>query len=160
MTSHYNFLEGFLFSKICSWYRICWHWGTECMNWSDQSCSVIFDWSIYFVDGKYYWNWYQDWGHCGVTHDLGSSPQPEGSGELTRSLVTPQWPKSRYQFLFYHDASEHIEFMQIRKCISRKSLINCFKSASMESMVTDHCHSSFLSYVLVTIVMSQWCLCH
>ena len=25
-----------------------------------------------------YRNWYQDWGHCGVTNDLGSSPQPEG----------------------------------------------------------------------------------
>ena len=25
-----------------------------------------------------YWNIYQDWGHCGVTKDLGSSPQPEG----------------------------------------------------------------------------------
>ena len=25
-----------------------------------------------------YWNIYQDWGHCGVTNDLGSSPQPEG----------------------------------------------------------------------------------
>ena len=30
---------------------------------------------------------------------------PSGCGELPRSLVTPQWPKSRYQFLFYHDAS-------------------------------------------------------
>ena len=54
-----------------------------------------------------YRNWYQDWGHCGVTNDLGThhSPRakPEGCGELLRSLVTPQWPKSRYQFLFYHD---------------------------------------------------------
>ena len=25
-----------------------------------------------------YRNWYQDWGHCCVTNDLGSSPQPEG----------------------------------------------------------------------------------
>ena len=72
-----------------------------------------------------YRNWYRDWGHCGVTNDLGSSPQPEGEGcgELPRSLVTPQWPKSRYQFLFYHDASKHIKSMLIRVCISRKSLI-------------------------------------
>ena len=55
-----------------------------------------------------YRNWYQDWGHCGVTNDLGSSPQ---------------WPKSRYQFLFHHDASKHIKSMQIRVCVSRKSLI-------------------------------------
>ena len=86
--------------------------------------------------------------------------KPSGCGQPFRSLVTPQWPKSRYQFIFYHDASKHIKSMQIRLCISRKSLINCFKSANMESMATDHCHSSFLSYVLVTIVMSQWCPCH
>ena len=30
-----------------------------------------------------YRNWYQDWGHCGVTNDLGSSLQPEGE---TRGL--------------------------------------------------------------------------
>ena len=32
-----------------------------------------------------YRNWYQDWGHCCVTNDLGSSPQPEGErpGKLT-----------------------------------------------------------------------------
>ena len=29
-------------------------------------------------NGIGYRNWYQDWGHCGVTNDLGSSPQPEG----------------------------------------------------------------------------------
>ena len=26
----------------------------------------------------YYRNWYRDWGHCGVTNDLGRSPKPEG----------------------------------------------------------------------------------
>ena len=60
-----------------------------------------------------------------TTWEAHHSPRakPEGCGELPRSLVTPQWPKSRYQFLFYHDASKHIKFMQIRVCISRKSLI-------------------------------------
>ena len=48
---------------------------------------------------------------------------PKGCGELPRSLVTPQWPKSKYQFLFYHDDSKHIKSMQIRVCIRRKSLI-------------------------------------
>ena len=28
-----------------------------------------------------YRNWYQDWGHCGVTNDLGSSPQPKGEAQ-------------------------------------------------------------------------------
>ena len=60
-----------------------------------------------------------------TTWEAHHSPRakPSGCGELPRSLVTPQWPKSRYQFLFYHDASKHIKFMQIRVCISRKSLI-------------------------------------
>ena len=49
--------------------------------------------------------------------------KPECCGELPRSLVTPQWPKSRYHFLFYHDASKQIEFMQFPVCISRKVLI-------------------------------------
>ena len=29
--------------------------------------------------------------------------KPEGCGELPRSLMRQQWPKLRYQFLFYHD---------------------------------------------------------
>ena len=60
-----------------------------------------------------------------TTWEAHHSPRakPESCGELPRSLVTPQWPKSRYQFLFYSDASKHIRFMQIRVCKSRKSLI-------------------------------------
>ena len=46
--------------------------------------------------------------------------KPDHCGELPRS---PRWLKSRYQFLFYRDASKHIKFMQIRVCISRKSVI-------------------------------------
>ena len=42
---------------------------------------------------------------------------------IPRSLVTPQWPKSRYQFLFYHDASKHSKSMEFRVCKIRKSLI-------------------------------------
>ena len=60
-----------------------------------------------------------------TTWEAHHSPRakPEGCGELPRSLVTPQWPKSRYQFRFYHDAPKYIKFMQIRVCISRKSFI-------------------------------------
>ena len=68
--------------------------------------------SRFWLPTEYYRNWYQDWGHC---------------GELPRSLVTPQWPKSRYQFPFCHDASKHIEFMPIWVCISRKSPIKLLK---------------------------------
>ena len=97
-----------------------------------------------------------------TTWEAHHSPRTKrkGYGELPRSLVTPQWPKLRYQFLSYHDASKHIKFMQIRVCISRKLLKHCSKSATMESMATDHCHSSLLSYILVTIVMSQLWLCY
>ena len=37
-----------------------------------------------------YRNWYQDWGHCCVTNDLGSSPQPEGEarGRSPRAVVS------------------------------------------------------------------------
>ena len=42
---------------------------------------------------------------------------------VPKLLVTPQWPKSRYQVLFYHDASKPIKFMQVRVCVSRKSSI-------------------------------------
>ena len=60
-----------------------------------------------------------------TTWEAHHSPRtmPEGCGELPRSFVTSQWPKSRYQFLFYHDASKHSKFMPIRVFISRKSLI-------------------------------------
>ena len=60
-----------------------------------------------------------------TTWEAHHSPRakPECCGELPRSLVTPQWPKSRYQFRLYHDAPKYIKFMQIRVCISRKSFI-------------------------------------
>ena len=32
--------------------------------------------------------------------------KPEGCGELPRSLMRQQWPKLRYQFLFYHDETK------------------------------------------------------
>ena len=59
-----------------------------------------------------------------TTWEAHRSPRakPKGGGELPMSLVTPQWPKARYQFLFYHDASKHIKSVQIRVCIRRKSL--------------------------------------
>ena len=40
-----------------------------------------------------------------TTWEAHHSPRatPEGCGELPRSLMRQQWPKLRYQFLFYHD---------------------------------------------------------
>ena len=87
-----------------------------------------------FIRGVHYRIWYHDWGNCGVTNDLRSTPQPEGGHcGVTNDLgSSPQWPKSRYQFLFYHDASKHIKSMQIRVCISRKSLIKMLQISHYE----------------------------
>ena len=45
-----------------------------------------------------------------TTWEAHHSPRakPEGCGELPRLLVTQQWPKWRYQFLFYHDETKSI----------------------------------------------------
>ena len=45
-----------------------------------------------------------------TTWEAHHSPRakPECCGELPRSLVTQQWPKWRYQFLFYHDETKSI----------------------------------------------------
>ena len=45
-----------------------------------------------------------------TTWEAHHSPRakPEDCGELPRSLVTQQWPKSRYQFLFYHDETKSV----------------------------------------------------
>ena len=86
----------------------CDHWNKNGMGGYEKIC---------------YRNWYQNWCHQRpgkLTTARGRSPRPSGCVELPRSLVTPQWPKSRYQFLFYHDASRHIKSMQIRVSISRK----------------------------------------
>ena len=46
------------------------------------SMSGYFDQSARSIESRTqvrgYRYWYQDWDHCGVTNDLGSSPQPEG----------------------------------------------------------------------------------
>ena len=43
-----------------------------------------------------------------TTWEAHHSPRakPEGCGELPRSLMRQQWPKLRYQFLFYHDETK------------------------------------------------------
>ena len=113
----------------------------------------------------YYRNWYQDWGHCGVTNDLGSSPQPEGEArglwwashvvgdttltEIEVSISILSWCLKTYSI--YADSGVYQQ-KTAHKTASNQPLWG--------SMVTDHCHSSFLSYILVTIVMSQWCMCH
>ena len=48
------------------------------MAWYPQATSLHLSQRPPRAMSPYYRNWYQDWGHCGVTNDLGSSPQPEG----------------------------------------------------------------------------------
>ena len=47
-------------------------------NWRISSLIFYNFAAILSRGGMSYRNWYRDWGHCGVTNDLGSSPQPEG----------------------------------------------------------------------------------
>ena len=39
--------------------------------------------------------------------------KPESCGEIPRSLMRQQWPKLRYQFLFYHDETKLVMNKQI-----------------------------------------------
>ena len=50
-----------------------------------------------------------------TTWEAHHSPRakPEGCGELPRSLMRQQWPKLRYQFLFYHDETKSMMNKQI-----------------------------------------------
>ena len=50
-----------------------------------------------------------------TTWEAHHSPRakPEGCGELPRSLMRQQWPKLRYQFLFYYDETKLIMNKQI-----------------------------------------------
>ena len=54
-------------------------------------------------------NWYQVWGHGCDTTDSQMSPQPRrsrGCGDIWESVVSQPWPKTRYQFLFYHGTTK------------------------------------------------------
>ena len=68
-----------------------------------------------------------------TTWEAHHSPRakPEACGELPRSLVTPQWPKSGYQFLFYHDETKlmmnkQILTIQMLKFVQKLSLVTAW----------------------------------
>ena len=58
-----------------------WLFQTHFLQWKysyiefRKNSSMWFSWRLTSTG---YRNWYQDWGHCDVTNDRGSSPQPEG----------------------------------------------------------------------------------
>ena len=54
-------------------------------------CAIIMITGLHlqpFDSQVHYRNWYQGWGHCCVTNDMGSSPQPEGGGRSPRAVVS------------------------------------------------------------------------
>ena len=52
--------------------------------------------------------------------------KPDGCGELSEKLLTPRWPKSRYQFLLYHDETK---LMINKQKLSGKCYWSCPKTA-------------------------------
>ena len=83
------------------------------------NANIIKAWYVWLTmkEDICYRNWYQYWGHCCLINDLGAhhSPRakPEGCEELPRSWMRQQWPKLRYQFLFYHDETKLMMNKQI-----------------------------------------------
>ena len=53
--------------------------------------------------------WYLIFGHGCDTTDSQMSPQPRrsrGCGDISESVVSQPWPKTRYHFLFYHGTTK------------------------------------------------------
>ena len=103
-------LIAFLFGVVIS---VWIHWRYLPMFWKKTSSAVFrkdmdnipvptMCWMYMWFMG--YRNWYQYWGHCCLINDC---------GELPRSLMRQQWPKLRYQFLFYHDETKLMMNKQI-----------------------------------------------
>ena len=87
-----------------------------------------------------------------VTRQSHHTPKPRGVVRLPCQGWRHSDLKSRYQFLFYHDATNHTKYMQSLASKNRNSPENCFESATIESTAANHCHSSLLRYALVAIV--------
>ena len=142
-----------IFFNICTWCTLYWFGRTyrahfkECSVWW-LSIFVKFTVLLPFLWNHGYWKSYKmssDYFHLPFLRafDIGidtkiwvivlspttwrahHSPRakPEVCGELPRSLVTPQWPKS-YQFIFYHDASKHIKSSVYKRKIAHKTVSN------------------------------------
>ena len=98
-----------------------------------------------------------------TTWEAHHSPRasPSDCGELPRSLVTPHWSKSRYQFQFYHDASMHIVFMQFRVCKSRKLLTKLYKIAFKQPLWQAQRQTIVTAASIVTPwLLPLWCHNH
>ena len=77
-------------------------------------------------------NWYRVWGHGCDTTDSQMSPQPRrsrGCGDIWESVVSQPWPKTRYQFLFYHGTTK-LTLNQKSLSIQTASQLSKFKGQS------------------------------
>ena len=63
-----------------------------------------------------YRNWYQDWGHCGVTNDLGSSPQPEFHTFINSSVSDKKQASSKMSFYQQSTISLYSWFLLVLSC--------------------------------------------
>ena len=84
-----------------------------------------------------------------TTWEAHHSPRakPEGCGELPRSLMRQQWPKLRYQFLFYHDET---------KLIMNKQILSIWmpKTVPQLSLITAWLHVHILGSC--DLIVSPW----
>ena len=70
---------------------------------------LLIDKCIVVWIGMSWRNWYLVFGHGCDTTDSQMSPQPRrswGCGDIWESVVSQPWPKTRYQFLFYHGTTK------------------------------------------------------
>ena len=77
-------------------------------------------------------NWYRVWGHGCDTTDSQMSPQPRrsrGCSDIWESVVSQPWPKTRYQFLFYHGTTK-LTLNQKSLSIQTASQLSKFKGQS------------------------------
>ena len=91
-----------------------------------------------------------------TTWEAHHSPRakPEGCGELPRLLVTPQWLKSRYQFLFYHDASKILNLCRFGYVFKQKISHN---TASNQPLWKAWPQTILTAASLVTSWLPLWC---
>ena len=86
--------------------------------------------------------------------------KPGGCGELPRSLMRQQWPKLRYQFLFYHDETKlmmnkQILSFQMLKFIPKLTLVTACAACYMCTSWGHVTWLFLLGNTCSTTVMSQ-----
>ena len=100
---------------LCRW--LWWHYDMETLSTllalcdADSSMDEQYGALMFSLlsTGTSWRNWYLVFGHGCDTTDSQMSPQPRrsrGCGDIWESVVSQPWPKTRYQFLFYHGTTK------------------------------------------------------